>query len=262
MDTIKIAITDHCGARCATCLQHAVSPRQTMSLELWKRVLEATWNRARHLFINSTGDYLTLPNHQEYSDVLADFVRGRGNQEVSVTTNAGFYGQPRIWCSVLTCSLNAVDADAFDRHIGIEGGLSRVVDNILYMIQEHGHVEVHSLKWDGNPDPDQRLLELFGHTRARIRVSEKVENQCQTPVTGARVPCDYVDGITIEPDGRVKRCAHDWGKTSIWGTIDNLDACMAAREMVRQQHARGEFTGVCADCNYNLARPGRLYYLK
>lgn len=263
LDIVKITVTDQCGARCTTCPQWQVSPRQTMTPSFFRDVLEQVMGRARQIVINGTGDYLSLANHQKYSDVLRDV--SNGSSETFVVTNGGFttHEVPRIWAAHINCSLNAVDDRLFEQHIGIAGGLQRVVRNIRSIIDNHGYVEVHSLVWEHNPDPGPKLLSWFGDTHARIRLSEKVDNQCTgTVVDQERVPCDYLDGLTILPDGKVRQCAHDWANTRVWGSIFNLDACLAARDVVREQHASGDFTGICATCNYNVADHGRIYWLK
>lgn len=262
--TIKINITDHCGARCTTCRQHLCQPKRTMTPWLFEEILDRVYGQSRDLFINGTGDYLCLENHQAYSDVLLEFLRKRpappAPPMVSVTHNGNTYGRAGIYAHMIVCSLNAVDPDAFDEHIGIPGGLDRVVRNIQQIIADHRHVEVHSLKWAGNPDPARRLMELFG-TEVPIRISEKVENQGQTRVDEPRVPCDYLDGLTINPDGNIRLCAHDFDSHHILGHVNDLEAAVAERNTVRERHRRGEFTGLCRHCNYNVATPRRIYYI-
>lgn len=261
IETVKLNITDICGARCATCLQHRVKDKSTMSPDYLRHVLEVVGPRCRHLFVNGTGDYLSLPNHQEYSDVIGELFRAGTLPETSITTVCGFTGEPHIWASVINCSFNAVTPEAFDKYLHVQGGFDKVVSNIRLIAETHGAVQIHALKWKHNPDPEPVLLELFGDTPARIRVSEKVENQCLTPVAADRVPCDYLDGITVDPDGRIRRCSHDFFRSSIFGHIDDLDAALEAREVVRQQHHRGEFTGICENCNYNVREHGAIYWI-
>lgn len=204
-----------------------------------------------------------LENHQQYSNVLADRMQ-RGGQFVSVTTACGFHGRPQIWASVIVCSINAVTPEEFDQHIGIAGGLDRVVENIRWILAEHGTVEIHSLQWEGNPDPDERLLELFGDSHARIRVSEKVENQCGVLGAGPhdRIPCDYLNGITISPDGRLRQCAHDFFSTEILGHYEDIPAALVRRDVIRNHHRQKQYYGICENCNYNTATPGKIRWIK
>jgi hypothetical protein len=262
IDTVKLNITDVCEARCSTCLQHRVKDKKTMSPDMLRHVLEVIGDRCRTLFVNGTGDYLSLPNHQDYSDVIAEKFRAGELPETSITTVCGFEGQPRIWASIIICSFNCVTQETFDRYLHVRGGFARVVENIRLLASTHGAIQIHSLQWKHNPDPDQTLLDLFGDLPCSIRVSEKVENQCLTPVDEDRVPCDYLDGITINADGSLRRCSHDFFSTSLFGHIDDLEAALEQREVVRQEHQRGEFTGICENCNYNIREHGRIYWIK
>ncbi|MBS3821602.1 MAG: hypothetical protein KGY81_07560, partial [Phycisphaerae bacterium] len=89
----------------------------------------------------------------------------------------------------------------------------------------------------------------------------QVENQCLTRVEEPRVPCDYLDGLTINPDGSIRLCAHDFFTQQRLGHVYDLDGAIAERNRIRDQHRRGEFLGLCANCNYNIARRGRIYYI-
>ena len=265
----KIAITDHCGATCTLCPQHTVTPQRTMSPDMFNDVLHVVWKQCKELFINSTGDYLSLPNHQEYSDILARHMRWAGGPTVSVTTNGNFHSRPHIHTHVLVCSLNAVEPEAFEKHIGIQGGLDRVVENIRQLCRDHGYVEIHSVKWAGNPHPERRLLELFGDTQAYIRICEEPSNQmeivtdgAQADVTRKRAPCSYLTGTTITPAGDVKRCAHDFFDADILGHYAELDAALDRRDKIMAQHQAGQYLGVCSRCDFNLAQPVTFNWIK
>lgn len=233
-----------------------------MTPEFFGRVLDALWGKCWALAVNGAGDYLTLPNHQEFSDVLAERHRHAG-QGVTVITNGGYTGDvPRITCNELHISLNATTPEDFDTYIGIPGGLYASVDRIRALIAGHGNVEIHSLKWEHNLKPALPLLRFFGDTHAKIRISGKVENQCRGQCTEARVPCDYLAGVTVTPDGRLRQCVHDWDETTVFGDVFNLDEGLARRDAMRQRHEAGEFPGVCDNCNYPLKNPPAIYYIK
>jgi hypothetical protein len=266
---IKVTISDKCGAHCTTCPQWSVTPRQLMTPAFYAKVLDAIWPHCHSLCVNGSGDYLSQPNHQEYSDVLAERMP-RGGIFANVTTVGGWTGTtPRITASAIYCSLNATTPAEYDQHVGVAGGLEKVVDNFRALIATHGNIEVHSLKWEGNPHPEENLLRFFGDTHARIRISEKVENQltCAKHVgigelAIARIPCDYLNGLTVLPDGRVRMCVHDWSSTVILGDVWDIPACLEKREPLRQQHREGIYPGVCASCNYNVDECPPIYYIK
>jgi hypothetical protein len=263
----KLTISDRCGAFCTTCPQWQTRPQNLMTPQFLRRVLDALWPHIDCLHVNGTGDYLSQPNHQEYSDILAEYWH-KGGVYIEITTAGAFAGElPRITASAIICSLNATTPEMFDKHIGIAGGLTRVVKNIRGIIATHGAVEIHSLKWAGNPNPEEALLNFFGDTHARIRISEKVENQ-RTIALGlpdlqiARVPCDYLDMIIVNSAGEVRQCAHDWNNLSVFGNVFNLDACTTQRDVIRDQHKAGVYPGICAACNYNIAQWPAIYYIK
>lgn len=234
-----------------------------MSPEFLGRILDALWGRCAGIVVNGSGDYTSLDDHQAYSDVIADRWR-RGGQIISIVTNGGFVGDvPRFGCSHVDVSLNATTPEAFDRYIGLPGGLWATVDRIRALVRSHGSIDVHSLEWEGNPTPAPALLRYFGDLpNCRLRVSQKVDNQGRFPVTAPRRPCDYLAGITVLPDGRLRRCIHDWGNTSILGTVWDLDAALAARDALLADQAAGVFAGCCDWCNYPLAVPPAIYYVK
>jgi len=257
----KISVTDVCGAHCTTCLQHLVEPQHTMTpLQLY-RTLQVLLTYCGKFIINATGDYLMLPDNQDYSDAIGEF-QNRHKPFVSITTNAGFTGKPGIHASEIICSLNALDAKNFDRYIGLEIGLDRVVENIRWIAGKYGCVEIHSLKWQANPDPDKELLRLFGDLPCRIRISEKVENQFRSEVTEPRAPCDYLTMLTVDPQGRIKLCPHDFFGKVILGTVTNVPGALRAQALARQAHDQLDFGGICGRCNYNVTSPGKVYYIK
>ena len=230
----KITITDVCGAACVTCLQNLVRPQRTMSVDMLVQVLDAVASRVDHVFINSTGDYLHLPNASEYTSVLHRFVElNPQTPRVSITTNGGFDGQPDLSFADVVVSFNCVTADAYQTYIGLD--MAKVINNIRYLASTCEGMEIHSLAWPMNLSPDQRLLELFGDLPVRIRVSHKVDNQGLWQVQQERVPCDYLDAIVINPDGAVRLCSHDFDSTVILGTVFDLDAVKSGQSTFRRR---------------------------
>jgi hypothetical protein len=258
----KITVVDDCGAHCTTCPNWKISPKQRMTPEFFGQALDTLWPYIYCLCVNGTGDYLSLPNHQVYSDILAERFN-KGGVTVYVTTVGGFIGDtPRISASAICCSLNATTPETFAKHIGVSGGLDRVVTNIRAIIATHPEVEIHSLVWEGNPHPHEALLNFFGDTHARIRISEKVENQCTSIVTAPRQYCDYLDMLMVTSDGTIRSCCHDWQNSCIFGTIADIPAAIQQREQKQIQHRAGVWDGICKQCNYNISNIPPIYYIK
>jgi len=70
-----------------------------------------------------------------------------------------------------------------------------------------------------------------------------------------RYPCPHLwKRLTIDFNGNVKFCAHDWGNSSIIGNVneDSLSDIINSKElkMIRDAHVDGEYQKIeiCKDC--------------
>lgn len=255
----KITITDFCGAKCKTCLSHLVSKNEKMTPNDLRDTFARLQNVSSSFFINGVGDYLSLENNQEYSDIISErFSNDR--KFTSVTTVCGFKNKPKINCSVIICSLNCVDKQSFEKNINNSVGFDKTIENINYICDNFGVVQIHSLKWEGNQNPEESLLKLFGSKNCKIRISEKVDNK--NPGNEPRISCDYLDSLNVYPNGQIRICSHDWFKKDIASEDFNLEKATNYINDKKNKHQQNIFDGACANCNYNLKRGQSIFYIK
>jgi hypothetical protein len=262
----KLAITTRCGAKCATCLCHAVDPHRTMPLSRYYEVME--WialhaKRRDHLFVNSVGDFLCLPDAELYLRRL----EGR-RLRVCITTNGLHLKRiPRVWKLVI--SFNGGTRETYERTTGMP--FDEVLGNIRRLYpQMHGRqVEIHSLVCATNAGAEKELPALFRGFPGQIRLSYKCENQGGEDLTlpkyrhAERTVCDYLtDTICIDPSGVVVRCSHDFRAEHVVGRLEDGLACLRLRlGDIAREHARGVFPGPCEHCNYNVPITSQLKWV-
>ncbi len=109
---VGLAVTNFCGAKCLTCLSHLIRPKCTLTPEQFDIVLNKISGIVHHLFLNSIGDFLWLPNVNEYVDIINKFHHKHPNCYISVTTNAGWPIDRRNKIKPLNISLFVVSFNA------------------------------------------------------------------------------------------------------------------------------------------------------
>lgn len=253
---VGLTITNYCGAKCFTCVNHLVRPIKIMKPEWLETILAKLNGHVTHLFVNSVGDFLHLPDCEKYIEIINRFYEKTGIR-LSITTNCAWPVLNRnkiknINASVIVCSFNS-HPSRYKQLLGMD--FTHVYSNILWVIETFGVVEIHVLKHCLNEIKDEELIRLFRQKKeVPIRISEKVENQCLGHTINDRMKyCDYVEGITIEPDGYVKACPHDWFSTTVYGNLldEPLEAILGKRNINKEKMGRGEFIAtICKYCNY------------
>lgn len=265
----KISITSGCNARCATCPVWKHKP-YTMRLADFKVVWGklCTSNLVDRIMLNNTGDLYTIPNHIEYLQYIEDHI----NKPVLMTTNGELMDYvPAI--DTLVISFNGGTKETYEATTGLP--FESTVENIRAHYKALGKVrvaEIHCLMWTGNAGTEDALLRLWDDFPGRIRVSYKYDNQMSVDRTIAayktteRVPCDYLDKISVAPTGKVISCAHDFGFITDFGDLitgsvqQTMDNYMRRRKQAA--HKAGEYLGICEKCNYNTPLGDRIRYIK
>lgn len=268
----KIAVTTKCNAKCRTCpvwsLQDEVG--QTMSLHDFSSIIDKLGESPLigRILLNSTGDLYCLPDHREY----LGYVEDHRKKAVTMTTNAVDLDYvPDI--EELIISFNGGTREGFEHTVGAD--FDQVVANIRAMYPEFSklqNLEMHCLIWEGNEGQEKDLVELWSDFPGKIRVSYKYDNQMKADRTlpafqrDIRIPCDYLDVLTVMPNGQIVSCAHDFRSETNWGNLltDSLSAITmnVARAQKRQEHESGLFLGLCEKCNYNTPAWGKVEYLR
>lgn len=262
---VGLTITNYCGARCFTCLNHVVQPFKVMKVDWLEKILNKIKDKTSHLFVNCVGDFLHLPDCDRYIQLINKFC-AETSAKVSVTTNCAWPVLNRIRIknlnvSTIICSFNA-HPSRYKQLLGMD--FTHVYSNILWVIDTFGVVEIHTLKHCINEITEDELKRLFRQKKeVPIRISEKVENQCLGHIlhTTAKY-CDYVESLVIEPDGFVKICPHDWFNTTVYGNVldDPFEVILQRRDEHIQKMNSGEFLAeICKYCNYTEG--ARVWYI-
>jgi radical SAM protein with 4Fe4S-binding SPASM domain len=133
-------------------------------------------------------------------------------------------------------------------------------------------LQLHVLICEFNADSEGDILTTWHDFPGRIRVSYKYDNQMRTDRTlpayqrTERTFCDYLDGLSIWPDGTVISCAHDMTRQTVWGNVfeSGVEGVLQHPDRLqkRQEHMAGQWTGLCERCNYNTPIGNRVTWLQ
>ncbi len=268
----KIAVTTHCNGRCKTCPVGFLSERygETMPFErfvtLWDALMAAP--RIGRIVLSGTGELYTIPDHVRY----LQYVEHHRHKPVVLQTNGELLDYvPMV--ETLVISYNGGNQDAYEYTTGMSH--TRMVEAVTRQYPQLSQIpdlQLHVLMCAFNVDSEADILTTWREFPGRIRVSYKYDNQMTTDRTlpayrvTERVFCDYLDGLSIWPDGTVIRCAHDMTKQTAWGNVfdDGVEAVLQHpdRLQTRQEHLAGQWTGLCERCNYNTPVGDRLRWLQ
>jgi len=222
-----------------------------------------------NIFVNSVGDFYSLDDYRWYATHIEE------NKKVttSITTNGlNLSYVPKV--DVFVISFNGCDKETYEYTTG--NNFEYVVKTIKgaydQLETQPKKAELHCLAWEGNPDPEDKLMELFGDFPGKIRISYKVENQFGDDMCvpeyrpKERNVCDYLTKLIVYPTCDVIQCSHDFGGEIQWGNLrhDSVAKCFYNMDRAEKLflHKLGKFCGLCEKCNYNSPVSGRLVYIK
>ena len=268
----KVAVTTHCNGRCKTCpvgfLEHQYGETMPFGkfVTLWDMLMASP--RIGRVILNGTGELYTIPDHARY----LQYVEQHEQKSVILQTNGELMDYvPEIGSIVI--SYNGGNKDAYEYTTGMSH------DQMVHNVKRHypqlaqiPDLQLHVLMCEFNADSEGDLLRTWDDFPGRIRVSYKCDNQMTTDRTlpayrqTERHFCDYLDGLSIWPDGTVISCAHDMTRKTQWGNIldDGVEGVLQHRDRLqkRWEHMIGQWTGLCERCNYNTPVEGRVKYLE
>ncbi len=265
----KISLTTKCNAKCRTCPVWQ-KPGETISFErfkeLWDRMMLAPM--VNRVLLNNTGDLYNIPDNMRY--LL--YIEQHRYKFTVMTTNAQLMGYvPSI--DHLIISFNGGNKKTYEHTTGLP--FDEVVQTIKRkypLFSRVGQVELHCLIWDGNEGSEADLQELWADFPGRVRLSYKYDNQMKEDHTlkqyqrKDRIPCDYLDMLSIHPDGKVISCAHDFDAVTDFGNVFSdpiaLTGMHPERIRKKQEHLDGIYSGICEKCNYNTPDEGKIVYIK
>lgn len=268
----KVAVTTHCNGRCKTCPVGFLEQRygETMPFErfvaLWEILMASP--RIGRVILNGTGELYTIPDHVRY----LQHVEHHATKPVILQTNAELLDYvPMV--DVLVISYNGGNKAAYEATTGMSH--DRMTQNVRRHYPQLAQIpdlQLHVLICEFNADSEADILTTWADFPGKIRVSYKYDNQMTTDRTlpayrtTQRVYCDYLDGLSIWPDGTIISCAHDVRRQTVWGNIftDGIEAVLQhpSRLQKRLEHLCGQWTGLCERCNYNTPIGHRLRYLQ
>lgn len=261
----KLSLTTACGAKCATCPAWK-RPASMMSVDdfchIWMKLNDSPF--VDRILINGTGDITVHPEHEEFFEAMEVYKR----KPVIMTTNGAYLKKVPKVLDELIISFNGGTPEGYKRTTGLD--FHKVSENIRSLYPFHGvWVEMHCLIWQDNEGEEEAFAEHWKDFPGRKRISYKAENQggeyFGVMEDNERIPCDYLSTLCVEWDGRVSACNHDWEGVSDFGNLlsDSVRDVLFNDKRIAmiEAHKRGEFTGICESCNYNVRVDGKIRYV-
>jgi radical SAM protein with 4Fe4S-binding SPASM domain len=267
----KISITTKCNAHCITCPVWKYEGHD-MELDDFKKIWSALneSDKIDQIMLNNTGD---LYNHSDHVEILK-IIEETHKKTVIMTTNAALMDYvPSI--EVLVISFNGIDRQTYEEITGLDfyhvtANIRNHYKDFFDKLRGRG-LEMHCLVWDKIEGREKEILNVWHDFPGHIRLSYKYDNQfsidhtIESKRTSERVPCDYLDTLSIMPDGKVVSCAHDFKMETDYGNIltTPIDKLIWNRERMikRMEHSSGIFSGLCEKCNYNTPVGDRVIFL-
>ena len=258
----KLTVTTECGGKCMTC-PNWKTERQYMSyenfVEIWDKIIGE--ERIHKVVINNVGD---IYYHPECVRMLKYINRNkRKNLYIAMVTNAAKMDfVPLI--DELAISFNGGNKESYERVTGLD--FEYITRNIKRHYREIKNnvklSEIDILIFEENKESESGIKELWDDFPGRVRVSYKYDNQQEKDLTlkewksNKQIFCNYLDILNIDWNGNIVMCAHDWERKNIWGNMitDNFDDLIRnpARIKKIKEQGKGEYTGICEKCNYNI----------
>lgn len=263
----KLSLTTHCNARCKTCpvWEYTGKHIDVDSFKLlWTKLMLS--DKVHRILLNNTGDMYIHPHRKE----LFDYMSSHKHKPIIMTTNAAAMDSvPAV--DLLIISFNGGTKETYEFTTGLPFDKTVARIKSFYPQLKNVYCELHCLMWEGNEGTEDNLKELWQDFPGRVRLSYKYDNQMKEDKTiskykrETRVYCDYLDMLSILPDGQVVTCAHDFaGETNLGNALtDQIDDIIFNQMRIKKQreHRDGNFSGLCADCNYNTGVDGKIVYL-
>jgi len=236
---------------------------------IWDKLMFAP--QIMRILINNTGDMFIHPQRDE----LFDYMERNKRKAIIMTTNAAEMDRvPKIHEMVI--SFNGFDKESYEytTRLPFDETVAKIRSFYPEIKENLQNAEIHCLAWADTyvDNIEDRVRDLWGDFPGRVRVSYKYDNQHAEDLTVAaykqtdRIMCEYLETLSILPNGDVNMCAHDFGGEYIWGNAltDSIYSLIVHGERMKQiaRHKSGDFMGLCASCNFNTTTSGRVVYVK
>lgn len=235
---------------------------------IWNKIIKE--GRIHKVILNNVGD---LYYHPECVKILKYINRNRrDNLWITLLTNGSKMNFiPQI--NELLISFNGGNNSAFEQVTGLS--CDRVTYNIKYhynMIKQNvNQAELNILIFKDNAESEKDIKKMWNDFPGKVRISYKYDNQGGKDLTlkkyksDKRIFCNYLDLLSVDWNGNVIMCAHDWNRENIWGNFLQVDYDDLFKHPLRiekiKEHGREEYTGLCENCNYNVSEKGLIKYV-
>lgn len=264
----KISVTTFCNAKCKTCPVWSL-PGNHIKYDdfiiMWDKLMKAP--EVSRILLNNTGDMYVHPKRRE----IFRYIEEHKYKPVIMTTNgAAMDYVPKI--DYIVISFNGGTKETYEYTTGLD--FDRTVKTIKSFYSDLRRIpcEIDCLIWEGNKGTEKDLEKLWSDFPGRIRISYKYDNQMKEDYTlkeykrESRMYCDYLNMLSIMPNGQVVSCAHDFEMKTNWGNVltDSVSELIVNKNRQKKQaeHRKGIFTGLCEKCNYNTSIVGKIRYVR
>lgn len=264
---VFIEMTNFCNARCTTCLQKNMKrERGIMDFERFKTLIDlikkqdVAW---AHLY--GIGESYVVPDALKYFDYALRELKNNGVDAILITNGELISELPRDFSQVYI-SFNAGIKKSFEEITGLD--FEKTAANIRRLSRDGqlgNNVTIRMLVSEKTEKEISDFQNLFKDVSCNLEISYKYDNQHgeiddltvdSFRKNGKRVPCNYVlNTVNICWNGDIILCPHDFEGEIKYGNIFNdgwkkiVDSKL--RKKIIKEHIRGDFQGLCQQCNYN-----------
>lgn len=271
---IILDISNVCNLACVHCPQAALKKRSDykptfLSLELYKKLIDEIACHSIEL-LRFTGDGEPLL-HKDILRMIG-YAKERGVRGVNLTTN-GMLLEEEVSRELLERSIDFIDIslDAYFKKtyqkIRRGADYNKVLSNVHRLIylrnrmKSPARIMVNMIRQEIAEEEIELFRAYWAEQADFVLVrnlhsaNDLVKIKRNRPADEKRYPCPHLwKRMTIDFEGNVKFCAHDWYGQAIIGNVNHGTIQQIWQDgkynQVRSAHLAGEFAQVpiCADC--------------
>jgi len=273
-------VTNLCNLKCVHCPQPALaaSPGYRpafMRMDHFEKIMENIERTGEPILVRLVGDGEPLL----HPDITAMIRRAAAIPcaVVNLTTN-GLAMRPKMADQILDAGVRLVDfsIDALTKpvyqKVRLGGSYEKLMRNIFYFLEKNGKgagrakTMVSFITQDENAEESGKFREFWSplvdyvmvrslHSAAgRVKTAESAGRNQAALLD--RYPCPHLwKRLTVDFEGNIKFCAHDWGRDTVLGHMDSTDpvTVWAGGNLgkIRAQHLANRFDAhhLCAGCS-------------
>lgn len=281
IEHIFLETTNICNARCITCMNSKMKRKKgVMSFELFTSLIDDITKdrKTSMLHLSGYGEPYMTPNFLDYCNyAIPKLNEARIGSEI--ITNGELVTDIPVGLSSLIFSFNAGKKDTYEKITGLN--YDKVVANIFRLKDQFknvaSRVQIHMLAFEDNKDEVEAFKTLFAPLKEQnvlLRIGYKYDNQTGLVEdktldkfkTEEKQSCHYVKNVLwVNWDGSVISCCHDVNGVNVIGNIkeSSIDDVIfgGSRRELLIKHLKGNFDGICKNCNFNVSFEGKYEYV-